>query len=119
MSGVGVFERYPWEYSVGLSEFIDLICPFAIHGDSNLIACEEFRKSQVNELTVLIDVHNLRFSVFIDGLFECKKAKLAAMVIESRYGSAQREYQSNETVRSKNPRAIEIYMISIAHTWFD
>jgi len=87
----------------GLPESLDKeIIPsgaLAIHGDSNLSTCEEFRKSQVNKLTVLIDVHNLKFSVFIDGLFECKEAKLVAMVIESRYGSAQREYQSNETVR--------------------
>ena len=31
MSSVGIFGRYPWEYSLGLSGFIDFICPLRGH----------------------------------------------------------------------------------------
>src|SRR5262249_56897170 len=42
----------------------------------------------------------------------------ASIVIDTRHDRTRRENQSSTTARYTKPRAIGIYVTSIAHTWF-
>ena len=91
----------------------------AIHADSNIVVFQELSEGKAGELAALIGIHDLGLAVFIDRFLERIQTKLVSMVIEIRCDKTRLEYQSMTTVRYTNPRLIGMYVISIAHTWFD
>ena len=88
----------------------------AVHADGNAIAAQCLGECVTGELAAVIGIEYLRPTYNVSASSNASRQKSVVIVMETRHESTRRVAQSKTAARYTNPRAIEISVISIAHT---
>jgi hypothetical protein len=92
--------------------------PFAVVADRNVVVGEHTGEGRPRELRPLVRNEDLQLAMLRQGILQGLDAECRSIVIDRRHDRTRRLAQSSTTAIYTKPRAIVMYVMPIAQTWF-